>query len=215
MDIFSILSYLNKISLLAFVVTAIFLGYQFYLLKKESFTNKNKKPIIPDFNENEKIEILNYTKLPAEHQPVMKNDNKQAITFVIGAGLLVLTLTVFIILKSKQTKQTQYVYEPTPTARPVVLISKKPTLKPTIKPTILVNLSPTEKILPSVSPTISPTEVIITLVSPTIISPIPTEKITKELTPTVIASLPTTGIIDQSLIFFGIAFSLIFFAFVF
>lgn len=215
MDIFSVLSYLNKISLLAFVVTAGFLGYQFYLLKKESSANKNKTPAIPDFNENEKIDVLNYTKLPGsltpEHQTVTRKDNRQAITFAAGAGLLVLTLGVFIILKSKQTKQVSQVVEPTPTAKPVVLISKQPTIKPsvTITPTAVKTITVT----PSTSSTPSPTEVVVALISPT--AKPSAGASSGELSPTTISNLPVTGVIDQSLIFFGVAASLIFFAFVF
>lgn len=47
MDLFSLLSYLNKISLIAFFLTACALFYQFYLLKKEN--TKKEIPIIPDF----------------------------------------------------------------------------------------------------------------------------------------------------------------------
>ena len=54
MGAFTILSYLNKISLLAFFITAGFLFYQVYLLKKES-TPKAGKPVIPDFDENIKV----------------------------------------------------------------------------------------------------------------------------------------------------------------
>lgn len=218
MDIFSFLSYLNKISLLAFIVTLGFLIYQFYLLKKESIVNKNKTPIIPDFNENEKIDVLNYTKLPnnlnLEHQTVIRKDNnKQIVTFIVGAGLLVLTLGVFIILRSKQTnkiEQVSEIVEPTPTLKPVVLISKQPT----IKFLITITPTPTKKILSSASLTPSPTEVVIALLSPTA-KPLISES-SENLTPTsTIFNLPVSGVIDQSLIFFAGAVSLILFAFIF
>ncbi len=102
MDIFSILSYLNKISLIAFIITAGFLAYQFYLLKKDSVSGTKKTPTIPDFNENEKIDISNYTKLPdvlaVPNPVVLKKDNKRLPGVIIGVGLLVLTLGVFLIL---------------------------------------------------------------------------------------------------------------------
>ena len=49
MDIFSLLSYINKVSLLAFFVTTLVVGYQIYVLKKEK--TKEQTPSIPDFKD--------------------------------------------------------------------------------------------------------------------------------------------------------------------
>lgn len=227
MDIFLILSYLNKISLLAFIITGGFLIYQFYLLKKEISSNSKKTPTIPDFNENEKVEVLNYTKLPfnlnQEYLVIKKKDNKTILSLVIGLSLVILTLGVFLILRVRQSSEVSQVIIPTPTLSVKVLtkiinsptprlVSEiTPTLLPTSTPTSTPTLTPT---LPLLSTTPTPTEIIIALVSPTITSS--NENMTEEtISPTKVDNLPITGVIDQSLILFGAAVSLIFFAFIF
>lgn len=228
MDIFLILSYLNKISLLAFIITGGFLIYQFYLLKKEISSNSKKTPTIPDFNENEKVEVLNYTKLPfnlnQEHLVIKKKDNKTILSLVIGLSLIILTLGVFLILRVRQSSEVSQVIIPTPTLSvkvltkiinsptPRLVSEMTPTLLPTSSPTSTPTLTPTLKPLLSTTPT--PTEIIIALVSPTITSS--NENMTEEtISPTKVDNLPITGVIDQSLILFGAAVSLIFFAFIF
>lgn len=228
MDIFLILSYLNKISLLAFIITGGFLIYQFYLLKKEISSNSKKTPTIPDFNENEKVEVLNYTKLPfnlnQEHLVIKKKDNKTILSLVIGLSLIILTLGVFLILRLRQSSEVSQVIIPTPTLSvkvltkiinsptPRLVSEMTPTLLPTSSPTSTPTLTPTLKPLLSTTPT--PTEIIVALVSPTITSS--NENMTEEtISPTKVDNLPITGVIDQSLILFGAAVSLIFFAFIF
>lgn len=228
MDIFLILSYLNKISLLAFIITGGFLIYQFYLLKKEISSNSKKTPTIPDFNQNEKVEVLNYTKLPfnlnQEHLVIKKKDNKTILSLVIGLSLIILTLGVFLILRVRQSSEVSQVIIPTPTLSvkvltkiinsptPRLVSEMTPTLLPTSSPTSTPTLTPTLKPLLSTTPT--PTEIIIALVSPTITSS--NENMTEEtISPTKVDNLPITGVIDQSLILFGAAVSLIFFAFIF
>jgi len=227
MDIFSILSYLNKISLLAFIVTAGFLGYQFYLLKKEASTDSKKAPTIPDFNENIKVDVLNYTRLPdsmiSEHQTVVRKDNNiTLISLVLGTGLIALTLGVFILLRLKQSsQQVSKIIEPTPTVKTVALINKlpsptvtrQPIKEPSLTVTETIEFTPTPTVKTLLTLTPSPTEVVVALISPTVL---PSDSLSKNSTsPTTIVNLPLTGIIDQSLIFFGIASSLILFAFVF
>lgn len=227
MNVFSILSYLNKISLLAFFITAGFLFYQVYLLRKES-SSKQTKPNIPDFNENMKIDVLNYTKLPASltNAPVpIKKENK---TLLIGvSGLAVLTLVLFFIISMRSFSK------PSPDNIAVnITIVPSPTVKPTSKPTGFltptnkISLSPTVKLkttstpsptpttLPEVTP--SPTEVILAVISPTV--DIDSSTTTTESTatsPTTITSLPTTGIVDRGLVIFAVASLLILFSFVF
>lgn len=227
MDLFLIFSYLNKISLLAFIITGGFLVYQFYLLKKEVSSNLKKTPTIPDFDENEKIELQNYTKLSSnlnqESSVVIKKDNKTVLSLVIGLSLIVLTLGVFLMLRIKKSSQISRIITPTPTLFTKVLtkISNSPTPKlvyeitPTLLPTLTSTLTPTLKPLVSITPT--PTEIIIALVSPTITlsSEKSSENMTEEtILPTKVDNLPITGVIDQSLILFGGAISLIFFAFI-
>jgi len=50
MSLVDLIVSINKISLLAFFITLGFLGYEFYLFKKEK--ESKSKPIVPNFNEN-------------------------------------------------------------------------------------------------------------------------------------------------------------------
>ncbi|MFH0979592.1 MAG: hypothetical protein V1803_01455 [Candidatus Roizmanbacteria bacterium] len=227
MNIFSILSYLNKISLLAFIITAGFLFYQVYLLRKES-SRKQGKPTIPDFNENTKIDVLNYTKLPADltSSPVpIKKENK---TLLIGvSALTVLTAVLFFIISMRSSQKpspdniaVNITLTPSATVKPTSKPTSSPaptnktSLSPTVKPTMTVTSSPTPTTLPEITP--SPTEVILAVISPTketSLSPTTTESTT--ISPTTIISLPTTGIVDRGLVIFAVASLLILFSFVF
>lgn len=226
MNVFSILSYLNKISLLAFIITAGFLFYQVYLLRKES-SPKQKKPTIPDFNENMKIDVLNYTKLPTDltSGPVpIKKGNK---TLLIGtSALTVLTLVLFFIISIRSPQQpspdniaVNITLTPSATVKPTSkpISSPVPTeisLSPTVEPTMTITSSPTPTTLPEVTP--SPTEVILAVISPTIEESLsPTTTVSTTTSPTIIASLPTTGIVDRGLVIFAVASLLILFSFVF
>ena len=72
MDIFSLLSYINKVSLLAFFVTTLVVGYQVYILKKEK--TKEQTPTIPDFKDKmNQNEVTNYTRLS---DSLIKKDSK-------------------------------------------------------------------------------------------------------------------------------------------
>lgn len=228
MDIFSVLSYLNKISLFAFIITAGFLGYQFYLLKKESKPSNKKAPVIPDFNESEKVDSFNYTKLSntnSEQNPVIiKKDNKKLTGIFISSGLLVLTLGVFLLLRSKQSSQISQVTNPAPILKPTKVIAKiiTPTvietfannklISPTINIIVTPTLAPTSKLVLTITP--SPTEVILAKISQAVL-PTDASDLQQSLSPTTIINLPLTGVIDQGLILFGISATLIFLAFVF
>jgi len=102
MDLFSILSYLNKLSLLAFIVTLFALGYQLYLLKKE---NKVKKadPHIPKFREEMTTEIPNYTELnPALFVSNKNKQNKGLYLAIFFSFILIFAVFLLIIKKSAQ-----------------------------------------------------------------------------------------------------------------
>ena len=174
--IFTVLSYLNKISLIAFFITAGFLFYQVYLLKKTS-PPKEEKPNIPDFNENMKIDVENYTKLPgaiANPTPIpIKKENKTVLFILAGLGGL--TIILFIIISLKSTPSTpspqvsvQITLTPSPTFKPKPILSVSPTataqaeLQPTLTPTVTPVPTTVE---PSEAP--SPTEVILAKISPT------------------------------------------------
>lgn len=231
MDFFSILSYINKISLIAFIITAGFLGYQFYLLKKETPRDPKSTPSIPEFNENEKMSSANYTKLETDltsQAPVVANkSSKPALASVIAAGLLVLTLTVFMVIRSRQSENIPQSTQPMLTDRPVAKISSESTRKPTAevskdpvtiptKPEITPTtpVEPTQELVEAATP--SPTEVIIAVIKPTEISDssASSNEVT-DISPTKIVSLPITGLTDRALTLFGVAISFIFFAFIF
>ncbi|KKQ23585.1 MAG: hypothetical protein US40_C0002G0128 [Candidatus Roizmanbacteria bacterium GW2011_GWC2_37_13] len=204
MGAFTILSYLNKISLLAFFITAGFLFYQVYLLKKES-TPKAGKPVIPDFDENIKVDISNYSKLPptlASAPVPIKKERKTLIIAVSALSVLTLALFFVISFRSKPSAPVDLVVNVTPS----VILTKFPT--PTSAPKS--TLTPTS--LPSLK--LSPTEVVLAVVSP---SPTTKTNLSPTLTvnPTSITSLPTTGVVDTSLLIFGVASFLILFSFVF
>ena len=94
MEIINLLNSLNKISLIAFLVTFIFLAYQFYLFKKEISREKNK-PKIPDFNEN----VTNFSQkakvLVTEKNISYKKSSKS--TIIISFFLLVIFGIVFFL----------------------------------------------------------------------------------------------------------------------
>lgn len=93
MDIFSFLGYLNKLSLVAFVVTLAVLLYQLYLLRKEASAKKDN-PVIPEFDENKTViaPALNYTKLDTSKLVTKKKTDNNLIL------LISITLVVMIIL---------------------------------------------------------------------------------------------------------------------
>jgi hypothetical protein len=102
MDLFSILSYLNKLSLLAFIVTLFALSYQLYLLKKENKVKKSD-PLIPKFKEEITTEIPNYTKInPALLVSSKDNKNKWLYFAIFFSSFLVLVIFLLIIKKSEQ-----------------------------------------------------------------------------------------------------------------
>jgi len=242
MNIFSLLSYLNKISLVAFFITAGFLVYQVYLLKKGAVP-KSEKPTIPDFNENMKVDVANYTQLPVKMAAAtipIKKDNKMVL--IILSGLGVLTVALFFILSFRSKPEApespvsiQLTSTPKPTFKPRATLPIEPTTSgqlgflpsasPSASPTVSPVISPTKAITPTskvtASPSVSPTEVILAVVSPTAalttttsVSPSVSVSGTTA-TPTTITSLPTTGIVDRGLMLFAIAYLLIFFSFVF
>lgn len=86
MDIISFLSSINKISLLAFAATLGFLSYEIYLLQKEK--NKSKKPIVPEFNINTKVNPDIKAPVIGQTKTVVKHSN----FFII---LLIVLLVIF------------------------------------------------------------------------------------------------------------------------
>jgi len=218
MDIFSLLSYINKVSLLAFFVTTLVVGYQVYILKKEK--TKEQAPSIPDFKEMGKSnEVVNYTRLPGFLTKKNKGSvNYSKLVFLI-ISLLTIMVVIFVLILIKQNSSVRNEASVSPT---IVIITRTPTFKPTItlspSPTVALSPSPTT---PTPSPTNapmspSPTEIILAktfsltpTINPTNTSP--TQKITNSK-PQI---LPETGSIEKGLLLIGVAISAIFFSFFF
>lgn len=111
MDIISIMSSLNKISLLAFTITLLFLLYQIYIIKNE-LSKKRGKPVIPDFNENEIIKRKTNLVIVKHNKPLLfKQRNTLYITVILV--FLVIFLSVFAISAlfqiSSQKKNTNVI----------------------------------------------------------------------------------------------------------
>lgn len=96
MDLLTILTSLNKISLIAFFITFVFLSYQIYLLKKESFSRQDK-PFVPDFKENQTTASSHFTKIIAgnEVKTALKKQNRHGL-IIIGVFLSIIFAIIFI-----------------------------------------------------------------------------------------------------------------------
>ncbi len=88
MEIVELFFSINKISLIAFLITGIFVVYQFYLLKKD--LNYKNKPVIPEFNENHKISF--------DNKLTMTKIEKEKLTKRRGNGLLIGSIIIFLVL---------------------------------------------------------------------------------------------------------------------
>lgn len=239
MDIFNLLSYINKVSLLAFFVTILVVAYQIYVLKKEK--TKEKTPSIPDFKDIGKSnEVVNYTRLPGFLTKKNKGSvNYSKLVFLI-ISLLTIMVVIFVLILIKQnssvrnealvsptivvtrtpTLKPTITLLPSPTvvllASPTVVLSPSPTVALSASPTVILSPSPTYTGQASLSPTVSPTEIVLaqTLsLTPTINSTniSPTQGITNSKP----QSLPETGSIEKGLLIIGVAISTIFFSFFF
>ena len=113
MEIMEIFFSINKISLIAFLITGIFVGYQFYLLKKDiSFKGK---PTIPNFNEIKKMIFDNDLTLAknGKEKPIKRRGKG----LLIGSSLIFvfLGITIFFnILNFEQKKSKTTNILPTP-----------------------------------------------------------------------------------------------------
>ncbi|MFZ6035034.1 MAG: hypothetical protein ACOYUB_02715 [Patescibacteria group bacterium] len=105
MDLFSLLGYVNKFSLLAFIATLGILAYQVYQLKKDS-KSAHETPVIPDFNENSTVPKLNYS--PMKTEPVKtdaKGPNSNLIILIVITAAIILLLFFTIIFKNNGENQ--------------------------------------------------------------------------------------------------------------
>jgi hypothetical protein len=231
MDIFNLLSYINKVSLLAFFVTILVVAYQIYVLKKEK--TKEKAPSIPDFKDIGKLnEVVNYTRLPG----FLTKKNKGSVDYsklvFLIVSLLTMMIVIFVLILIKQNSSVRNEASVSPT----IVVTRIPTLKlkatlspsptctgqacltptkaPTVGPTVTLSPSPAVSSSPSLSP--SPTEIVLAQIpslTPAISSTntLPTQRITNSKP----QSLPETGSIEKGLLIIGVAISTIFFSFFF
>ncbi len=98
MDIFGLLGYINKFSLLAFIATLGVLVYQVYQLKRDS-KSVHETPVIPDFNENAAVPSINYsplkTKVETNHTKSLNMNMLILIIITVGV-ILFIFFSIFI-----------------------------------------------------------------------------------------------------------------------
>lgn len=218
MDVFNLLSYINKVSLLAFFITTLVVGYQIYILKKEK--SREKAPKIPDFKEKNNFNVAaNFTSLPS----FLTKKELKAVNYSKSIFLIISLLTIIIVIfvvslinKNNSTNNQALV-------NPPIVISPAPTRKlisPTVMPTVMSIVTPTvmptvtltqTQLTPTVLPTIVPTEIILAQApsSTPVLNPTNGQKITGGV-PKV---LPETGSIQKGLLIIGVAILTIFFSF--
>lgn len=89
MDLINLLSSLNKISLIAFFITSIFIGYQIYFIRKE-LLKRREKLTIPDFNEKVAIKKL--------QENIVLKQEKQISVAQQKNSLFITPLIIFLIV---------------------------------------------------------------------------------------------------------------------
>src|SRR3989339_887677 len=96
MDVFTILSYLNKVSLIAFVITTAVVAYQIYIFKKEK--TKEHTPTIPDFKENNNFGVVsNYTSLPSSLTKKQIKSVNYSKSIFLTISLLTVIIVIFVV----------------------------------------------------------------------------------------------------------------------
>lgn len=88
MDSLNLITSLNKISLVAFLITLAFIAYQFYNFKKELSAKKNK-PKVPAFNENASIPT-HYTKVIVNDSLVASAKKPSNLSLIIGIIFIII-----------------------------------------------------------------------------------------------------------------------------
>lgn len=207
MDIFAFLSYINKISLLAFFVTTLVVVYQVYIFKKEK--SKEQAPIIPDFKEKNNLnEAANFTNLPSYlTKKELKAVNYSKFIFLI-ISLLTIIVVIFVVSLVKKNNYSNEALNNTPaitrSVTPTIIKSKN---SPTPTPS---NPVPTVSAFPTLdsSPTVEPTEIVLAKNPSLTPTTSPTESSINK--PQV---LPETGSWEKGLLIIGVAISTIFFSF--
>lgn len=109
MDVFGLLGYINKFSLLAFIATLGVLVYQVYQLKKDS-KSTHETPVIPDFNESATVPSINFsplkTKVETEHTKSFNLNLIILIVITVGI-ILFLFFSIFMKGNNKEVVETK------------------------------------------------------------------------------------------------------------
>ncbi|MEK7597446.1 MAG: hypothetical protein AAB441_02260 [Patescibacteria group bacterium] len=220
MDVFNLLSYINKVSLFAFFITTLVVGYQIYILKKEK--SREKAPKIPDFKEKNNFNVAaNFTSLPSSlTKKELKTVNYSKSIFLI-ISLLTIIVVVFIVSlvrKNISTQNQALIVLPTvvpqvPTAKPII-----PTTKAVLSPLPTISLLPSPTVTSAqiqptfvASPTIVPTEIILAQAPSSTPTLNPTNG--QKITDSVPKVLPETGSWKKGFLIIGVAISAILFSF--
>lgn len=218
MDVFTILSYLNKVSLIAFVITTAVVAYQIYIFKKEK--TKEHAPSIPDFKENNNFGVVsNFTSLPSSLTKKQIKSVNYSKSIFLTISLLTVIIVIFVVSLIKRNSVVP--------DQALKNSSVKATATPSIiKPTVEATPASEKSLVPTVVPTeVVPTEVAPTEVVPTEILAEPTEIVlannpgtSEGESPTEAPVsqpqvLPETGSVGKVLLIIGVAFSTIFFSF--
>lgn len=225
MDIFNVLTYLNKLSLLAFFITAAILIYQVIIMKKEH-SQKNAKPVIPNFNENMAVPLKNFTAINEEKIVHKTQPMPKAILYtIIGITLICLVSVIYLINRKVQLADIDDTVVQTEKVTPTLITRQ--IISPTISirllsPTVTIPLpSPTVTISSTISPTsiqIVPTRVPTSLNKEVVVAYIsPTALLTKAANVTAgrEKTLPLTGTIENTVVIGTVSGFLIMLAFVF
>lgn len=202
MDVFSLLSYINRVSLLAFFVTTLVVGYQIYILKKEK--SKEHAPSIPDFKEKIDLNmVVNYTSLPATltKKEIKAVNYSKLIFFVISLLTIIVVIFVVSLIKKNNIPQKEALNNQAPTEEPTPMKVIPTEIIPTdITPTIVAQTA---------EPSIDPTEIVIASDTSSAQVNNPTEVVVNNK----LQVLPETGNLGKELFIIGVAISTIFFSF--
>ena len=211
MNIVTILSSLNIVGLIAFIITLGFLIYEVLLLSK---TDKNKfTPVVPQFQDRANPLPPSLEIKEGKWEELTKNltTNNKIILLVLSILLIFFGTITLVGYFGRSQEKPQVV-----SILPTITVVKKsiPTVGIAVKLTI--SPTPTEDlpILPTATVFVEPTQSFEEgNISPTTSESIPSE--TTTVTPTIIDELPITSYFNNSLILFAVAGLFLFLSFLF
>ena len=223
MNLFTILTYLNKLSLVAFFITAVVLIYQVVIIRR-NHKKKNSTPIVPNFNENMIIPVKNFTSINEEKIIHKTNPMPKTILYpIIAITLICLIIVVYLINKKNQTVNMSNNVNVSNLITPTSIIERNvtpsiniPTSTPV--PIQIPTIENTPQIIPTRIPTAANNEVVIAHIEPSVIP-----EVSSSLSPSIASpvitgqekTLPLTGTIENSLIIAAVSGFMIVLAFVF